>query len=790
MNQSCYKIRSMINTFFRNTTGNALPLVLFIALIVMLVGGSVAYSTTQMYKVTRDGFHEQLTYLAAENALERCFANLESIITLPDYSGSQGVSFSGNTDSFLDDLVDALNSDTNIVKSYTIDMNDTFNSAEASVRFDRYDDSTYVNNGDTITFPLVVTATASMEDAAFRTYNKQVVAVKEFTVYIYSKFSLNGAVYSLGDVVVRRGNDVSTDYSTIQGDIYAFGTGLDKTNRMQQHYLGGVCAIEDSILHVENGSIFTRNLVRTGTFEDSDGGSASIIVDEDIVAQGIQVFGSDDNIVVIRDAYTFDDIEMNGPNSIIAVNRNFFGLNGGNGREHDASSAILNVVPMYGSTSSYKESRIVVNGDIFANGVTFRTEVSGGLVGHKLESVAMTWMDNEPLHIKKGIPHDADDSDYVNILYNPGPGEVRNGFSVLWKTVWDPDGDGKSIDMSTWTKWQAWLSAIRNAASGMSNSFNSEFLVPGSINMTGFCRYGIAANNSFYKFVEEEFDKTHTSTVTVDVVDKVDTLDSSEKYILRVDPSYWSDPAAWYTYTDDSEGIPVKLNYLMNHLIGHVQVFASKSIDENDYRYDYVYSSPSQTEFNRIKEELADKFINIPTHCVLRYDDDLLDSSGTTIDINAELETKFDNVTGESYNDFHFLVLNFDPDNVIKVTKKFDGIIFSTGKVIVGKDGEVNGAIIAAGRGFDDHDGLKGSAADIYYEGSEKKTRLPRVYIPENVGDLDTRDEFNSWEYAAVEIENGGDIRFDSAHALLTRLKNQSGRSIDLFEIFNVEVSP
>jgi len=109
-------------------------------------------------------------------------------------------------------------------------------------------------------------------DASYSSYGKKAVAVREFSIPVYTRFTLNGAVYTLGDLLVTSSNSLVSDYdddtppehySTIQGDVYVFGTGLDKANRMQQYYTGGVCGTANSVLHVK-GSIFTQNLVRAG----------------------------------------------------------------------------------------------------------------------------------------------------------------------------------------------------------------------------------------------------------------------------------------------------------------------------------------------------------------------------------------------------------------------------------------------------------------------------------------------------------------------------------------------
>ena len=820
MNYKTYSMHRnrILDFFIRSTKGNALPLVLMLVMVVMLIGGAVAYSTMQMYNITRDGYHDQLAYIAAENVLEKSMANLQKVITVAGYPGSRGVYFSGNVDDFLNNLVTAINADAAIQRSYTVKVHDTLNEAEVSVDFQRFGQN-YEYTGSMISFWMQIEATADMVDESYSSYGKKAVAVKKFDIPVYTRFTLNGAIYTLGDLLITSGKPIATDVSTIHGDVFVFGTGLDKTNRMQQYYTGGVCSTRDSILHVE-GSIFTRNLVRAGTFDDSDpdpvtgGNSSNIIVDGDVVAQGIQVFGTNDNIVVIGDAFTFDDVEMNGADSIIAINGNYFGLNPGDGSRHDTSSAMVNMAPVYGTAQQYQESRIVVNGNIFANGVTFRVDNSSGenVAGHKMESVSMTWRDKDgsgykPLQIAESIgPNDQAGYDYALMEST----EEKNGFSVLWKVDWEYDDSTGGIK-DDWALWKDWLEEIRDVADFQSNT---GFLPPDPLEVQGYCHYGVAANNTFYRMDKSDMDDSQikgAGPFDINVVEKVPGLGEDYKGMLDLDHSNWS------VYTDSwgDHGISGAMKKLMGHLEALVHVFSQKKVmDDGSYEYtNHKVGTSTLTEFNRLKSLLADTtlFPNDPLNrCVVRYDV----GDATTSYLNQELEMLDmnnddvppvgdpdalpDGDTTDDYLDYYFLVVNLDPDNTVIITDKFNGIIFSMGKVILEQGAEVHGAIIAAGRGFDDDDegtGVKGSAADV----DGDKTRLPRVVIGESPGDLDTVSNFTNWDYAAIEINNGGDIYYPGGEPLLSKLKENinvefdtgmTDRQIDLFHIFNVEVAP
>lgn len=785
-------IKHKVSYLFHCTTGNALPLVLMLVLVVMLVGGSVAYSTMQMYTISRGGFHDQLAYIAAENAIERSISNLKKVITVQGYPGSKGVFFTGDVDSFLDSLILAINADSNIVKSYLVKVHGNLNEARVTVSFERFGSNAQYT-GDRIRFPIQITAKADMEDEAFSSYGRTAVAVREIEIPVYTKFRLNGAIYTLGDLVIKGGHPTNSEHTTIVGDIYAFGTGLDKANRMEQYYTGGVCAIENSILHVE-GSIFTRNLVRAGTFDDSDGGeasSASIIVDEDVVAQGVQVFGTNDNIVVIRDVYTFDDVEMNGANSYIAINGNFFGLNPGDGSVHDSSSAMVNMAPTYGTDQPLQESRIAINGQIFANGVTFRVfndEITGEKVaGHKLESVAMAFRDGVPLYEKENIPGNASTNEYLNKLNDAGE---KKGFSVLWGVTWTY---GSVSD--DWELWTAWINQIKAAANYQNNI---GITIPSAGNLKGYAKYGFSANNRFYKYDDDDYDASEikgTDSVTLEVADKVAALKTKTgaKDMLNLEPLDWE------KYNSEYEGLPSAMKELMDYLLAHVSVFSSKTLDNTgtyQYGFHLANSETGKTEFNRIKDLLGNEseFPHNPyDRCIIRLDGN---DSGIYY-LNNELQSIFGDKNGngiidpeENYKNYYFLVVNLNSNKEIRVTDKFNGIIFSLGKVVVERNGEVNGAIIAAGKGFKDSgNGVEQSAADVDDSGN---ARLPRVVIADNPTDFSNISAFTSWQYAALEIENGGNVYFPGSENLLKKLKENidvsgTNRSLDLFEIFDVE---
>lgn len=754
-----------------NKNGNSLPVILVVILVVLLLGGAVAYSAVQLFSTVRNEEHNQMTYIAAESAIERSIANLEEVITKWDFARNNNISYTNNTD-YINEIVNKLNGEiSGINLSYEVPVyaDSSMNKANVKISFS-WDGATYTEEDDDykLKFPLKITAVADMENGMFKSYERKAVAVREFEVYKpYKPFKIKGAAYAIGDLVAKGSGE-----STIEGDVYVFGTGLDKPNRMQQYYMGGICATENAILHIRNGSAFTRSLLRVGTFdEEASGDECAIVVDRDVVAEGIQAFGHDDSIVIIRDAYTFDDIEMNGANSYIAVNGNYYGMNRGDQKFHDTSSAIINIAPRYepGDDSSYVKSRIVVNGSTFVNGTTFVMEVNTGEGVYQLENVALAWEGEDPVPVYMTREYE-NTRQYIEDLRNKRG--IINGFSVLLGNV----GWTQNSDLTTnWSTWRNWIHEIRSKAAGFSNILT---VVPDKIE--GFCSMAMAANNKIY-FSEEDI--KIPDSVTLGVAESVEELDRDmlKKYI-------YSD---WADYSDVNMGMPKGLEELMGILNNHVQFFAIKEFPATqkitnpageevtpDISYTFVpnmHGSSSKTEFLRVRDEL-DEIDTTIWKCVAKYG-----SGGGVSPVNL-----LEDLNSKDYNlDDYLLVINLNPDRDIVIEPvvveesdeegeegageetqytAFNGIIFTMGKVIIRNGAKVNGTVIAAGKGYDPVRMVGGSAAEFY---NDDESRIPRI-----VGDTNINN-FKNWDYAAIILDNGS-IYFPGRDALLENFNEEN----------------
>jgi hypothetical protein len=771
------------NIFITNTAGNSIPLVLLIALIVMIIGGAVAYGTVQVFSAVKGEAHSQRAYFAAESALERSMCCLDTHITKESYATSKGIIYSGDDDAFITAIIGSLNSNdpgNNIYRAFndiSVYTNDSMNKPEVTIAYS-YKGGIKKLGLKKIVIPITITATARMENGLFKSYGKKSVATREYEVWIDNGFKLNGAVYTLGDLLAKT-TIPNPSESEIEGNIYVFGTGLENARVMQQHYNGGVCVTDKAVLKVTDGNIYTRNLVRAGLFSEGDSSeSCAIVVDKDIVAQGIQVFGSNDSIVVNRDAYTFDDVELIGVNSYIAINGNYYGLNPGEGKRHDTSSAIINAAPRF---TNGEYSRIVVNGDVFVNGTTFRIkDTSTGEVGHKMEDVSHAWIDDETVYAAKGIAAGDDIDVYKQAIEDARSNNTINGFSVILQNSWIYNGNI--------TNWEAWITEIKAAA--INGRTNINLSVPSKV--SGFCNYAMAANDRIYMMDRTDRNSSEIKRPTSfsnNIGDDDHGIAALKDYFSNdyVNDHWTNDDSGWTVYASEngSNSMTEAMTNMMGILQEHVEVFAKK---------EYVPTptpeptpppptptptpTPDKIKYSFVESGGTTLFMKLSNYL------DGIDDSTTNyflkIPNNADVSPV--NVISEigSSTNYH-IILNLNPNRELHIDVEMYGIIFSHGKVVIKENGKVNGAVIAAGRGYDSVTKVGGSAAEYYIDPSDgaKKPRLPKVIIDPIVGNSDT---FKNWDYAALVFENGGSILFSNREALLEDIKTSTG--IDLINVF------
>ena len=137
----------------------------------------------------------------------------------------------------------------------------------------------------------------------------------------------------------------------------------------------------------------------------------------------------------------------------------------------------------------------------------------------------MTWRDKDgsgykPLQIAEAIgPNDQERYDQELMVST----EEKNGFSVLWKVDWEYDDSTDGIK-EDWALWKDWLGEIRDVADFQSNT---GFLPPDPLEVQGYCHYGVAANNTFYRMNKSDMDDSQIKgpdPFDINVVKKVPGL--------------------------------------------------------------------------------------------------------------------------------------------------------------------------------------------------------------------------------------------------------------------------
>jgi hypothetical protein len=225
------------------------------------------------------------------------------------------------------------------------------------------------------------------------------------------------------------------------------------------------------------------------------------------------------------------------------------------------------------------------------------------------------------------------------------------------------------------------------------------------------------------------------------------------------------------------------LTEIQAYLQNHISVFAYKQTNslnpEVQYHsntngfseiYDNVYTLFTKQDSSKRKYFLyypddgvvenvnISNYITYPTINVDPYNPDIAFADG-------DVDNPADGV-----NDYYFIVINPNPDRTIVVSQEINAIIISKGQVIVSTGGKVNGAILAAGKGYDESGALVGSSAD-------GDNRLPRVKLDNPI----SIQNFKNFRHAGVVFQSGGSVEFPGRDALLDKFDNQG---IDLTKVF------
>lgn len=758
----------------KSEKGSALPMTIIISAILVILSVVLSDAAVQWHGIVRAEENHTYSYISAESAIERCFVEIKS--KLDDTAFINTVHEQGTLTGYAEEFIQELMNG-NITSRAAIDVMGTGNTSEVLLSLSLDPGYTPQMNGDFLQFDIGVAADATLLNGNLKSYGRKVYAKKRFKVKIAKKFFLNGALYTVGDLMVTSGAAAK-----ITGDVYTFGTYATKKGEDRQDYYGGIYVKNNGMgagttmpsLTID-GSAFTYSLIRTGDLiTDSalaiDDGSR-IYITGDAAAQSIQAFGKNTSIAVGRNAYTFDDLELDGENSLVAVNGNYFGLSNGDGKNHDSSSAVVNAAPIYFNNSDEsKNSRIVVNGDVIINGSTYRTDLTSAPASiHRLESASMAWKGSDysiasPFYKEKeGVfATNPTEVDYYVKYTIKDAAETSDvyGYQNIFQ-----DGTLVLANPSE-TNMPGWVTSIRN------NKFNHTS--GASVSLTeikGYTHDTMAANGQKMYHM----DKNDSSMSGIQPVEHVvDELQYIAPNIFRnpshqdpdVGKDFWKsvDTVNWdyYTHTDALGSMAKALKDFRGKLLERLRgIFAYRSypaLDESDNGLTaiegYVCNnySPStvtaDSAFECLLYSLNNAFASSTSeYVVLKVQKDPSDFS--TMNLHDELQNKYinpDPVVGGYLpipTDTYYLSYNLNPRRDIVIDGYYRGILVTAGRVIIKPTADFKGTIIAAGRSYRGPNRSAGSTADD----------LPRV---ENSTDFDS---LRNGDFAGVIME-GGSIKY------------------------------
>lgn len=523
----------------------------------------------------------------------------------------------------------------------------------------------------------------------------------------------------------------------IKGDVSAFGTFPKDILWPEQFYYGGIMAMHGAQVDIK-GNAYSRAFIRTGPYRDVYRGLSepAVFSDEsriniyrDAVAQCIQVFGKDNIISVFRNAYTFDDIEMNGERSIIAINGSAIGLSHYfESRNHDALSAIISSAPVHNLLSDDSLlSTIAVNGDVIIPGGTFRVDDDGIFTG-LLEDASVFWYeDPNGIRIPFYKMYQWTEDDILNPdkyhaelrerLKNLSAAYLNGPFNLfqLWPSkerVNDNIETGGGLyDYVT----NDFINSIK-AVWGKRNAAEAGVSVPGAV--SGAWSYELAANWRYYagRLSTEGRDYEAVGVKGIDYVKRpgfaIDNIYKKDDYGniigLKFDSNLWNDvPEAddpSYTHKVftklDMSGEIGDPDNVKNNLLDYTQLLANRKYPTSGSEWDISGEHGIVKLIQKAKSQFSaytanEYYIQVnPGRSKGQYN--LAALAG--FDLYGRCQESRSGGTFESDTEY-FLVFNENPEIDLIVDGTFNGIILTAGSVILNGGADIRGAIISGGGG-------------------------------------------------------------------------------------------
>lgn len=784
-----------MNKIIRSKKGATFVTVVIIVTVLIILSSILLDAVMSNLVMTKRHMNIDFAYYAGESAIENWISIIESNIDAiaANYDSDVDPSSEESRNNFATHIVNQIKAKS-LLKDLWIDVANKSDSlvatspidTSAKVKFlDITLEKTYWENsmGDYIDIYLGIKSKSSfsLPNTPYNTGNKEVYAVKPFRVKCTTKNYLESAIWSIGDFYIN-GNGIGKT-AVVKGDVFTFGSYAEDVHEMDQQLFGGIYALNRGDLRIY-GNAYSRSFVRTGPYAKENDDS-EIRVYKDIIAQCIQIFGDGDRIIGLRNAYTFDDIEINGDDSFIAINGSYFGLTKGK-QHHDESSAIVNSALIHslarkGSIpidSPAFKSTIVINGDVVIGGSTMKVEsyTKDGKTEYRtlgpIENASLAY--NKPSELPQYRLHNdwSTEGSYHKQLREEAEKGNIIGYLNLFQ-VWDMVDPFKPWEISNW------INDINLKRQNRSESYRQ----PDKIK--GCWYYEIVANNKIYKnalpsiedldihysgdwFVKSQYSldniygeggKIKYNKDTWQNIDDKVQVKYEDGTIDEVDLYY-------YLFGDIDNTISGKCGEIKSDLENKVNKFISRI-----YKPDSWEVNNKIDEFHKILEGLRIKadqensegrkhiiYLGNEERAVDEIKDikDLFsvnDEEDEIFDIYKVCKESRDKVTEDNYEDDseYYIIANADPKLHLQVSGEFNGIIVTAGKLYLKDTASVYGSIIAAG---------DGEYVEIEKDDGSKENKFFPKAKAVSKSDL---PQLDSGQFAAVIISNDNETGIDSA---------------------------
>lgn len=752
----------------RKERGATLITVIIITAVLTILTVVLLDSALQGLVTAKRHRNVDLTYYSGQSAIEKWFNQLqqeaENDVIGTEYDSTvNGTNFKDYVEYLIDKVEPKL--DTEYIdiaaKSSSVAGLSGNDYSEISVKsIDVIGEPVLFNQGKNVRVTIGIQAIASFSDPSspYSAANQPIFAQKDFVFTVpKNDFELAFAILTLGDLYTSTrhyesngtlGIEIPGFNADIKGDVSAFGTFPKNILWPEQFYYGGIMAMHGMRLNIK-GNAYSRSFIRTGPYRGisesvSYSDNSRIDIYRDAVAQSIQAFGNNNEIAVFRNAYTFDDIEMNGENSIIAINGSAIGLSHTfANRNHDALSAIVNSAPIHNmiSTNSLK-SRIVVNGDVIIPGGTFKIDtVTGEYIGN-IEDASIVWYDDgtgNGIAYYKLYPWGPDDlarpelyhENLRDKLYSLSSGEFLGGplnIFQVWSSI-DWTANANRYDIGTGGGISGGIDSLLNSIRLSRNSANFPSTPPASV--SGCWSYELAANRSLYSneipgYSSDGFQEIRYVNRDSYVIDNIYSKDADGNITgLKFDKNVW-DGVSGALYTtkvfgklDDlgpTDSIPYEETIKYN-LENYTQLLAKRDYPPTGTSGSewsaWAGDAANEGVFSKLMDKLEDKVsnysgnlycINVPAgtsageHNISEWRPEVYDWSKRSRE-NNPTNNPADPLFDFDADNEYFLVFNEYADVDLVVSGKFNGIIFTAGAVILNEGADIRGAIISAGGG-------------------------------------------------------------------------------------------